>query len=208
MDVFKQFVKDTFDLPCNKIPEIVKSSTKSACVSFYLILRWRQFHALCGKCMCLYGTISFIWVSHAPADSARLVSHYELHECHVLLNHRSFNFLFNSIFDPHQRNIKSTLLALCEGNSPVTCEFPAQRHSNAEKSFHLMTSSCAWPPSDIIHHGNRKMLCRVHVTHSRVQWSFLRLKDRSALRLKNLNQTPIAFTNDCCIVKYDCRASF
>ena len=29
----------------------------------------------------------------------------------------------------------------CEGNSPVTGEFPAQRASNAEKSFHLMTSS-------------------------------------------------------------------
>ena len=37
---------------------------------------------------------------------------------------------------------KSKLLALCEGNSPVISEFPAQSASNAEKSFHLMTSSC------------------------------------------------------------------
>ena len=36
---------------------------------------------------------------------------------------------------------KSALLTLCEGNSPGTGEFPAQRASNAEKSFHLRTSS-------------------------------------------------------------------
>ena len=29
---------------------------------------------------------------------------------------------------------KSALLALCDGNSPVTGEFPAQRDSNAEKA--------------------------------------------------------------------------
>ena len=33
--------------------------------------------------------------------------------------------------------------ALCEGNSPVTGEFPAQRASNAENCFHMMTSSCS-----------------------------------------------------------------
>ena len=34
-----------------------------------------------------------------------------------------------------KENSKSALLALCEGNSPVSCEFSAQRASNAEKIF-------------------------------------------------------------------------
>ena len=37
---------------------------------------------------------------------------------------------------------KSVLLALCEGNASLVGEFPAQRASNAEKNFPLMTSSC------------------------------------------------------------------
>ena len=44
-----------------------------------------------------------------------------------------------------QAQIKETsklrFTGLCEGNSPVTGKFPAQRASNAEKCFHLMTSS-------------------------------------------------------------------
>ena len=36
---------------------------------------------------------------------------------------------------------KLRVIGLCEGNSPVTCEFPTQEASNAEKCFHLMTSS-------------------------------------------------------------------
>ena len=35
---------------------------------------------------------------------------------------------------------KLRVTGLCEGNSPVTGEFPTQRASNAEKSFHVMTS--------------------------------------------------------------------
>ena len=31
---------------------------------------------------------------------------------------------------------------LCEGNSPVTAEFPAQRASNAENVYIFMKSSC------------------------------------------------------------------
>ena len=46
----------------------------------------------------------------------------------------------------HQNKHQSfALLALCEGNLPVTGRFPSQRASNAEKSFHLMTSSCIKP---------------------------------------------------------------
>ena len=39
-----------------------------------------------------------------------------------------------------QKSSKLRVTGLCVGNSPVAGEFPAQRASNVEKSFHLMTS--------------------------------------------------------------------
>ena len=54
-------------------------------------------------------------------------------ERHVVSNHRPFDCLFNSLIGTHiKETLKPALLALCEGNSPVTSEFPAQRASNAE----------------------------------------------------------------------------
>ena len=53
-------------------------------------------------------------------------------ECHVVSNHRSSDYLFDSLCGPTSK--RNTLLALCEGNSPVTGEFPAQRTSNAAKA--------------------------------------------------------------------------
>ena len=44
--------------------------------------------------------------------------------------------------EDQQKHQSPVLLALCAGNSPVTGEFPAQRTSNADIFFHLMTSSC------------------------------------------------------------------
>ena len=48
-----------------------------------------------------------------------------------------------SLFRRRSKKIpKPRVTGLCEGNSPVTGEFPAQqRASNAENIFHLMTSS-------------------------------------------------------------------
>ena len=54
----------------------------------------------------------------------------------------SLTCLFNRSF--RRRSNKTSKLrvtGLCEGNSPVTGEFPAQMASNAEKGSHLMTSS-------------------------------------------------------------------
>ena len=45
-----------------------------------------------------------------------------------------------------RKYLKLRVTGLCEGNSPVTGEFPAQRASNAENCFHLMTSSCFAEP--------------------------------------------------------------
>ena len=54
-------------------------------------------------------------------------------------NHQSRHCLLNRLF--RRRSKKTSELrvtGLCAGNSPVTCEFPAQMR---EKCFHLMTSS-------------------------------------------------------------------
>ena len=58
------------------------------------------------------------------------------HEHYVVSNHRSFDCLFKSL---SVLTSNSALLALCEGNSPVTGECPAQKTSNAEKNYHAMT---------------------------------------------------------------------
>ena len=47
--------------------------------------------------------------------------------------------LFNHLLKlTTKKTSKHALLALCDGNSPVTGEFPAVRASNAEKSFHCI----------------------------------------------------------------------
>ena len=59
-------------------------------------------------------------------------------------DHRRLHCLLNCCF--RRRSKKTSKLRvtyLCEGNSPVTGEFPAQRASNAENVAILMTSSCA-----------------------------------------------------------------
>ena len=54
------------------------------------------------------------------------------HDRNVASNHQSLRCLFNSLCGPViVEPPKSEALALCEGNSPVTGEFPAQRASNA-----------------------------------------------------------------------------
>ena len=63
-------------------------------------------------------TKTLLWRQNGRDD----VSNHQPHEC--LLN-RLFRRRSN-------KTSKSALLALCEGNSPVTGEFPAQRASNAE----------------------------------------------------------------------------
>ena len=58
-------------------------------------------------------------------------------------NHRRLHCLLNCWF--RRRSKKTSKLCatgFCVGNSPVTGEFPAQKASNTEKCFHLMTSSC------------------------------------------------------------------
>ena len=57
-------------------------------------------------------------------------------------NHQSHNCLLNrSLRYRSKKTSKLRVTGLCEGNSPVTGEFPAQRASNTENIFHLVTSS-------------------------------------------------------------------
>ena len=69
------------------------------------------------------------WILEWPMELITMTSH----ERHVVSNHQSFVCL-TAYAGLHQETPKSALLALCEGNSPMTGEFPTQRASNAEKA--------------------------------------------------------------------------
>ena len=47
-------------------------------------------------------------------------------------DHQRLECLFNRLFRRRSENIKAPVIGLCEGNSPVTGEFPSHRASNAE----------------------------------------------------------------------------
>ena len=69
--------------------------------------------------------------------------HWRHNERDGISNHQPHDCLFNRLFRHRSKKTsKLHVTGLCEGNLPVTGEFPAQRASNAEKCFHLMTSSC------------------------------------------------------------------
>ena len=54
----------------------------------------------------------------------------------------SFTIVYSTVYArADKKKSKRLATGLCEGNSPVTGEFPAPMVSNAEKGIHLMTSS-------------------------------------------------------------------
>ena len=62
------------------------------------------------------------------------ISHWRHNERDGLSSHRYLDCLLNRLFRCRSKTIsKLRITGLCEGNSPVTDEFPAQRASNAEK---------------------------------------------------------------------------
>ena len=60
-------------------------------------------------------------------------------ESDCVSNHRRLDCLLNRLF--RRRSHNTSKLRVTEGNSPVIGEFPAQRASNSDKGFQLMTSS-------------------------------------------------------------------
>ena len=64
-------------------------------------------------------------------------------------NHRRFNCLLNRQSRRWSRKTsKLRVTGLCEGNSPVTGEFPAQRASNAENVFIVRRAGLLWSQQD------------------------------------------------------------
>ena len=67
-------------------------------------------------------------------------------EPHGVLNHRPLDCLLNRLFICRsKKTLKLCVTGLCEGNSPVTGEFPAHRASNAENV------SIGWRHHDMAH---------------------------------------------------------
>ena len=77
---------------------------------------------------------------------SRLFYHYSqwrLSERDGVSNHRRLDCLLARLFRRISKNTaKLRCTGLCDWNPPVTGGFPSQRACNAEKCFHLMTSSC------------------------------------------------------------------
>ena len=73
--------------------------------------------ATCSTC-CLKGAVSLQWRHNEPTGVS---------------NHRRIECLFNRLFRGRSKKTsKLRVTGLCEGNSPMTGEFPTQRASNAE----------------------------------------------------------------------------
>ena len=90
----------------------------------------------------IQGAIAKIYILFTILTTAyrdlKLIFHYS-----DVLNHQSHECLLNRLF---RRRLKKTskfrVTGLCDGNSPVTGEFPAQMAGNAKNVYHLMASSC------------------------------------------------------------------
>ena len=85
-------------------------------------------------------------------------------ECDGASNHRRFDCLLNRLIRCRSKKTsKLRVTGLCEGNSPVTGEFPAERVSNAEND------SIRWR-----HHGALGMILCKHtelVNQNELMWS-------------------------------------
>ena len=77
-----------------------------------------------------------------PLEYVNDASQWHHNGLHGVSNHQPHHCLLNRLFRHRWKNTsKIHVTGLCEGNSPVTGEFPAQMASNADMCVHLMTSS-------------------------------------------------------------------
>ena len=81
-------------------------------------------------------------LSHDRQDAIPLQLCHNEHN--GISNHQPYNYMHNCLFRCRSKKTsKLHVTGLCEGNSPVTGEFPAQRASNAENvSIWLRHVSC------------------------------------------------------------------
>ena len=81
----------------------------------------------------------------------KVVCCLQLHYNDVLMSamasqNTSLTIVYSTVYSGRSNEqSKFRVTGLCEENSPVTGEFPAQRASNAGLCFHLITSSCVHP---------------------------------------------------------------
>ena len=93
------------------------------------------------------------WVPHEQEASqawCRLSLQWRHNEHDSFSNHQPRDCLLNRLFKRISKNTsKLSVTGLCEGNSPVTGEFPAQRATNTENvsiwwRHHVICALCRW----------------------------------------------------------------
>ena len=90
--------------------------------------RWHQ-----SACRDLLHYFQSRWLSEREVRRQSLVLQWRYNECDNVSNHLRLDCLLNRLFRCRSKKTsKLRITGLCEGNSPVTSEFPAQRASNAE----------------------------------------------------------------------------
>ena len=93
----------------------------------------------------IWNTATLIWRLWYYVET-RLSLQWRHNGCDGVSNHQRLDCLLNLLFRRRSKKTsKLRVTGLCEGNSPVTGEFPTQKARNAEKGFHWMTSSCICP---------------------------------------------------------------
>ena len=87
-------------------------------------------------------------------------------------NHRLPGCLLNHLFGRRSKKaLKLLVIGLCEGNSPVTDEFPAQRASNAENAsiwwrHHVQRNTCPYTTCAVpLHQYLPALLCTNQLMH-------------------------------------------
>ena len=99
---------------------------------------WTKNALLCGACRCkgLNQGESYIasqWKMNLLITRFLGLVQWRHDECDGVSNHQRLDCLLNRLFRRRsKKRSKLRVTGLCEGNSPVTVEFPAQRASNVE----------------------------------------------------------------------------
>ena len=83
---------------------------------------------------------------HRTCDSVSCIHHYgDVIMGAIGSQITSLTIVYSTVYSKKTSKLRVT--GLWAGNSPGTSEFPVQMAINAEKSFHLLTSSCEFPIS-------------------------------------------------------------
>ena len=126
-------------------------------------------------------------------------------------HHRRLGCLLDRLF--RRRSKKTSQLrvtVLCEGNSPVNGEFPAQKASNAEKRFHFLTSSCqidtamysSYTAQGIMLSFHGKQMCRVWSIDHKINIHQNGNYDPGIPAIRNMFTIPLTMGPVCCFIYF------